>query len=167
MGRPKQPISLVVANGRKHLSKSEIAERMAQEVPAPAGEMTVPAGLTGKRETELYSNCVRWLKESGLESPAYSYACMRWAQSQCLCERRYKDLKRADSGKLEGMSMELISQIETLYDRACRMALMLESKLGMTPADKAKIMRPAALQGAQRKKQSKFDALMDAPWLNS
>jgi hypothetical protein len=36
MARPRQPIELVVSNGKKHLTKSEIEERKKSEVKAPA-----------------------------------------------------------------------------------------------------------------------------------
>ena len=45
MAGKKQPIELVVANGKKHLTKSEIEERKSQEIQAPNDKIKAPEGI--------------------------------------------------------------------------------------------------------------------------
>ena len=46
MSGQRQPISLIQAKGKKHLTKAEIAERQRTEVKAPADKVTAPSYLT-------------------------------------------------------------------------------------------------------------------------
>jgi hypothetical protein len=162
MPRPKQPVDLLIANGRKHLTKAEIAERRAQEAPPPEGEMEIPKSLSTKREKELFLNCVLWLEECNLDSPAYVAACEKWAQAQYLAEKRYKELKRLEAKPYEQRVYKELAELDSMYDKACKRAMSIEAKLGMTPLDRCKLIKPTVT--VQEEKKNKFEALMDAPW---
>ena len=66
MAGQRQPIALVQAKGKKHLTKAEIAEREQTEVKAPSDRVTPPSYLTkqplmvtaaydtGKKDAEGY-----------------------------------------------------------------------------------------------------------------
>ena len=45
MARPRQPIELVVAKGKKHLTKSEIEQRKNSEVKANSDKIKPPQNL--------------------------------------------------------------------------------------------------------------------------
>lgn len=53
MARPREPIDLVAAKGRKHLTKEEYSERKEAEVAAPADDIKPPAFLS-KKEREKF-----------------------------------------------------------------------------------------------------------------
>ena len=53
MARSRQPIEVLLANGKKHLTKAEIAERRASEVRVLPGDMDPPEYLTIKQQEEL------------------------------------------------------------------------------------------------------------------
>lgn len=53
MGKPRQPIELVVAKGSKHLTKKEIAERQATEVKPITDNIAPPSYLTKKQKDEF------------------------------------------------------------------------------------------------------------------
>ena len=57
-GRPRQPIDLIVAKGKKHLTKKEIEERKKQEVKAPADNIHAPDYLTEKQK-KTFENIYR------------------------------------------------------------------------------------------------------------
>ena len=50
MARPRQPIDLIVAKDKKHLTKAEIEERRATEVTPCADDLTAPSYLTAKQK---------------------------------------------------------------------------------------------------------------------
>lgn len=54
MGRHKQPIDLVVLNGRKNLSKQEIADRKAAEVFARSNNIVPPDTLPERLHHRFY-----------------------------------------------------------------------------------------------------------------
>lgn len=53
MAGQRQPIELVVAKGKKHLTKAEIEERLRTEVKPLAGDITPPSFLTKKQKEEF------------------------------------------------------------------------------------------------------------------
>ncbi len=50
MAGQRQPIELIKAKGKKHLTKAEIEERERTEVKAPADKVTAPAYLTASQK---------------------------------------------------------------------------------------------------------------------
>ena len=50
MAGQRQPIALVQAKGKKHLTKAEIAERERTEVKAPSDRVTPPSYLTATQK---------------------------------------------------------------------------------------------------------------------
>lgn len=50
MAGQRQPIELLVAKGKKHLTKAEIEERQRTEVKAPADKVTAPKYLTASQK---------------------------------------------------------------------------------------------------------------------
>ena len=65
MARPKEPIDLVKAKGRKHLTKAEYERRKKAEVTAPCDNVTPPAYLT-KKEKEKFNEIARQLIDIGI-----------------------------------------------------------------------------------------------------
>ena len=53
MARPRQPIDLIVAKGKKHLSKAEIEERRKQEVKASDDNIEAPSYLPNNLKEEF------------------------------------------------------------------------------------------------------------------
>ena len=53
MARPREPINLLEAKARKHLTKAEIEERKKSEVKAPSDKIKVPSYLTSDLKREF------------------------------------------------------------------------------------------------------------------
>ena len=64
-GRPRQPIDLLVMNGKSHLGKDEIEERRAAEVTAPFTKIEPPDCLS-KKQKNRFNYIARQLAEIGL-----------------------------------------------------------------------------------------------------
>ena len=62
MARPRQPIDLIAAKGRKHLTIEEYTERKQSEVTAPADDVKPPAFLL-KKEREKFEELAKQLIE--------------------------------------------------------------------------------------------------------
>ena len=65
MGRRKEPIALIQAKGRSHLTKAEIEERKAQEPDAPDDDLVAPEYLSEKQIKE-FNHLVYELKRIGI-----------------------------------------------------------------------------------------------------
>lgn len=53
MARPREPINLLEAKGRKHLTKAEIEERRKSEIKAPVDKIVAPPYLTADLKREF------------------------------------------------------------------------------------------------------------------
>ncbi len=62
MARPREPIDLIAAKGRKHLTKAEYEQRKNTEVTAPIDNIKPPTFLT-KKECEKFKGIAKQLIE--------------------------------------------------------------------------------------------------------
>jgi P27 family predicted phage terminase small subunit len=62
MGGQRQPIELVIAKGKKHLTKAEIESGRNSEVQPITDDIIAPAYLTAKQKTEFYKIANQLLK---------------------------------------------------------------------------------------------------------
>lgn len=53
MARPREPVDLIAAKGRKHLTIAEYVERKNAEIAAPADKVKPPDFLSLKREGKV------------------------------------------------------------------------------------------------------------------
>lgn len=65
-GRPKEPIDLLVAKGKKHLTKKEIEERKEQEINVPFTDVQPPTYLKGKKRIEEFNTYADMLLKIGI-----------------------------------------------------------------------------------------------------
>ena len=64
-GRRKQPIDLIAAKGRKHLTYAEYDERKSKEIQAPNDDIKAPEFLT-KKETKKFDEIAGILNDIGI-----------------------------------------------------------------------------------------------------
>ena len=65
-GKQREPIDLIVAKGRKHLTKDEIEERKAQEVDVPFVDVKPPSYLKGKKRRSEFNHYAGMLLKIGI-----------------------------------------------------------------------------------------------------
>ena len=65
-GKPREPIDLIVAKGKKHLTKDEIEERKAQEVDVPFVDVKPPSYLKGKKRRSEFNHYAGMLLKIGI-----------------------------------------------------------------------------------------------------
>ena len=92
-GRRKQPIDLIAANGRKHLTKSEYADRKNSEVTAKSDNIKAPLFLS-KKEREKFDELANELKEINILSNLDCDILARYIQMQSEYEKVTKQLNK-------------------------------------------------------------------------
>lgn len=122
-GRPKQPIDLVVLNGKKHLTKDEIEERRNSEVKADIDNVEAPSHLT-KKQTERFN----YLSSELLKAKIFTNLDVESLARYVVLEEQYNKITKA-LNKLDILSDEydklLIKQTKTfqmldkLNDKLC------------------------------------------------
>lgn len=65
-GRPKEPVDLLIAKGKKHLTKNEIEERREQEVEVPFVDVEPPEYLKGKKRIAEFNRYAEMLLKIGI-----------------------------------------------------------------------------------------------------
>lgn len=66
MARPREPIDLIKAKGKKHLTKNEYEERKEQEVDVPFVDIEPPKYLKGKKRIEEFNHYAEMLLKIGI-----------------------------------------------------------------------------------------------------
>lgn len=93
MGRPKQPVDLVILKGNKHLTKSEIEERKNDEVKADADNIFAPLTLRTKKQKERFN----YLSEQLLNANIMSNLDVEGLARYVVLEEQYNKITKAIS----------------------------------------------------------------------
>ena len=161
MAGPRQPIDLVVANGRKNLTKAEIAERRATEVAPCADDLTAPSYLTAaeKRRFNKLAGQLAKIKIMG-ETDVETLA--RYVSAQTLYERAVKELRAAEKIKPEEHDLAamvtraaLLDKLDKRVDRYFKQATAAASALGLTISARCKLVLPKGAED-EKPKVNKF-----------
>lgn len=142
-GRNKEPINLVLAKGKKHLTKAEIKQRLSEELDVPSDAIAAPSYLT-KAQANDFNEIAQTLIEleimTNLDCDALaSYIVARDGWVNAGKQLRKKDVKA---------SVELTSKwtlIESRYRKDMRTAAV---DLGLTITSRGKIVAPVKEQSA-------------------
>lgn len=172
MARPRQPVELIIANGKKHLTKDEIKERRASEVAPCTDDLSPPSYLTAtekKRFTKLAEqlNKIKIMGETDVETLA------RYVSAQSLYEQATKDLRKLEkerpkeSDYKESESYYFSLEIWTKacestakrQDRYFKQAQTAAASLGLTISARCKLVTPVKDEAPPTNKFSKFRAI--------
>jgi len=149
LARPREPIDLIIAKGKKHLTKKEIEERRAQEVKASNDKIEPPSYLPD----ELKEKFIRIANElieidimSNLDCEALARFIVAESQYQRVSEKIFKI-------KTVGPKYaELIKTQEKLF----KMARQAANDLGLTISSRCKLVVPKKEEEKPKNKFSKF-----------
>ena len=139
MGRNKQPIALVVANGKKHLTKEEIKERQASEVQAPSDNIVAPSYLT-KKQKEKFNYYAKQLHDLKI----ISNLDVESLAKIITVEEMYESITRKLRSKEVKNDFELFEKYTRLQERYIKLYRALASDLGLTISSRCKLTVPQA-----------------------
>lgn len=167
MAGQRQPIELVKAKGKKHLTKAEIAERERTEIKAPADRVTPPSYLTPAQKKE-FRKTVKELREIDLIANLDVEALARLIIAQEKYREITAEIERQplmveapwegldENGELVKKMVPIVNgQIERLaimqdrYFRQCRQGA---ADFGLTVSSRCRLVVPKA----EPKKENKF-----------
>lgn len=148
MAGQRQPIELIVANGKKHISKADIEARRASEVQPCVDHIEAPAYLTAaqKKRFNVLAEQLQKLKIMG-ETDVETLA--RYVTAQELYERAVKDLRAAQ--KLRPKESELVDVVawaaildkfDKRVDRYFKQAHTAAAALGLSISSRCKLVVP-------------------------
>jgi P27 family predicted phage terminase small subunit len=147
MVRPRQPVELVAYKGKKHLTKSEIAERKASEVKAKNDKVKAPSYLPKDLKKE-FKKIADELLDIGIMTNLDIDALARFL----IAKKLYLDITQK---LLETPEMVLTDKdAVTSHDKLFKQCRAAASDLGLTISSRCKLVVPKKEE--DKKPESKF-----------
>lgn len=137
MAGQRQPTSLLLATGKKHLTKSEIEERLNSEVQPLTDNITAPDYLTKKQKTEFYTISEQ-LKRLNIMSETDVDTLARFIISRDLYVKLSKQLLKKEVIDDPYLTDKYIKN----QDRAFKQCRACAIDLGLTISSRCKLVVP-------------------------
>lgn len=167
MGRPKEPINLIVAKGKSNWSKAEIEERRSSEVQPSVDDIAAPSYLTAsqkKRFDKLSGQLqkIRIMGETDCETLA------RYVIVQESYERTVKDMRaierqrpKGDAATVEALVswMDMLEKVDKRLERYFKQAHTAASALGLTISSRCKLVVPVKEEPEKKNKFAQFGGM--------
>lgn len=149
MARPRQPVSLLQAKGKKHLTKSEIEERKSKELKVESENIKAPSFLSNKLANE-FDKFVEEYKRFEILDNTDANALGRYIFLVNEFEKIAKKLSKTgvDNGKYDGYVKKINNISKELN--------VLEIRFAITPGNRCKLVMPAKQEDKPPNKFSKF-----------
>lgn len=149
MSGQRQPVELVIANGKKNLTKAEIKARRESEIKPVTDNITAPAYLTKKQKEEFYriSEQLQKLKIMG-ETDVDALA--RYIVANDFYINAVKRMRSAEVRK-DPVLFDLWSKNQERYFKQCRSSA---NDLGLSISSRCKLVVPEA--NKEVPKENKF-----------
>lgn len=176
MAGQRQPIALVQAKGRKHLTKAEIAEREKTEIKAPSDKVTAPSFLTASQK-KTFKKIVKELKAIDLVSNLDVDALARLVVAmdkyvevtEKLNEQPLTVKMMHDTGREDEFGNPIIEEKEVVNGNVERLAIMQDrffkqcrqgaADFGLTVSSRCRLVIPKA--DKETAKENKFAKFAD------
>lgn len=159
MAKQKEPIELIMTKGKKHLTKSEIEQRMSTEVKPIATDLKPPSYLTAKQK-KYFREIAEKLSELGVMGDTDVDTLAHYITAEELYRQAVKDIRSAqkqqpDSSDLEAFVewAEMMDKLDKRQDRYFKQAHACASALGLTISSRCKLVVP---KSDEEKKENRF-----------
>lgn len=139
MARPREPIDLIVAKGKKHLGRKEIEERKAQELDVPFVDVAPPDYLTAKQKKE-FNEIADKLLALGIFTELDEDSLARYIIAKSLYLEYTNLLKRLL--KEDFPDLKVIQSFQNLQDKAYRQCVTSANELCLNISSRAKLVIP-------------------------
>lgn len=149
MARPKQPISLIQAKGKKHLTKFEIEERKSKEVKA-ANDKVEPPSYLPKTLKEEFIRIASELIKVDIMTNLDCEALARFVVSEYNYQKVTKKLLKT------GVDNDKFFNYLVMQDKLFKQSRQAASDLGLTISSRCKLVVPTKKEDKHPNKFSKF-----------
>lgn len=137
MPKNPEPIALVVAKGKKHLTKKEIEERTESELKVPFLDVKPPTYLT-KAQKKKFKDIASKLLALGIMTELDVDCLARYIISQDL----YLAYTEQIPELIANGELLLLKDVQNMQDKAFRQAQASARDLGLTITSRCKIVIP-------------------------
>jgi len=153
MPNVKQPIAVIKAKGKKHLSKAEIDERERTELKVDLKDVAIPNYLPVKLKKEFEEIASKLLK-IGIMTELDEDCLARYLQSKQNYLLYTKMLNKA----IKNNNIIEMEKLTTMQDKAFKQCRASANDLGLTIGSRCKLVMPQVPEEPKENKFSKFGA---------
>lgn len=143
MARPREPVDLIKAKGKKHLTKAEYEERKEQELDVPFIDVEPPEYLSGEKQIEKFNKYAKMLLSIGIFTELDVDCLARYIMG----EQLYLQYTRLLIRLVKSNNFEELSKIQGLQDKAFRQCQQCARDLGLTVSSRCKLVVPPTDDG--------------------
>lgn len=139
MARPREPVDLIKAKGKKHLTKDEYEERKSEELDVPFKDVKAPSYLATKQKRKFRE----------LSKKLLALGIMTELDIDCLA--RYiisHDLYLKYTGEInhvlepDEVDLQTLKELQNMQDKTFKQAQAAARDLGLTITSRCKIVIP-------------------------
>lgn len=161
-GNQKQPIDLIIAKGKKHLSKQEIEERKSQEIQVDFTDVNPPEYLTDEQKKEflrishilLVTGIMTELDEECLAHYLVANTNYIFYTKQLRTLNNKLSKARSDAKIKEYMAK--IDLYLTYQDKALKQCRACGNDLGLSISSRCRLILPPTKEEPKKNKFDKF-----------
>jgi len=161
-GRPKEPIDLIIAKGKKHLTKEEIEERKSTEIKVNYTDVVAPEYLNAKEITE-FNKIAEILLEIGIMTELdedclaqYLIAKTSYIQYTKIIREYEKELLKTKQLSKQNKILGEIDLYLKYQNRALKQCRACASDMGLSISSRCKLVLPQPKDPPKENKFSKF-----------
>lgn len=143
MGRPKEPVDLIKAKGKTHLSTSEYETRKDEEVNVPFVDIHPPEYLTGEKQIEKFHYYADMLLAIGIFTELDVDCLARYI----MAEQLYLQYTNLIIKLIKKNDVEKLGKAQTLQDKAFKQCRDCARDLGLTISSRCKLVVPQVDDG--------------------
>ena len=150
-GRPRQPIDLVVAKGKKNLTKAEIEQRRAEELKVPFTDVQPPSYLNESLKEE-FNEIAEQLLELKIMTELDEDTLARYL----IAKQQYLQITSQLNKAMAQQDLESMVKLQNMQDKAFKQCRSGASDLGLTITSRARLVVPQTEAPKQNKFVKKF-----------
>jgi P27 family predicted phage terminase small subunit len=137
MAGQRQPIDLVIAKGRKHFTKADIAKRRSQEINVPFKDIEAPPYLSEELKSEFYDLAYKLL-DIGIMTELDENCLAQYLISQDL----YLKYTELITEAIELYDLDGVQKLAVTQDKFYRQCRTAATDLGLTISSRCKLVVP-------------------------
>ncbi len=138
MARPREPVDLIKAKGRKHLTKDEYEERKESELDVPFVDVQPPSYLK-KKQKEKFMDIADKLLALGIMTELDVDCLAMYILSHDL----YLSYTKTIAQLIKKSDIAGLKDVQNMQDKAFRQAQTAARDLGLTITSRCRIVIPA------------------------
>ena len=143
MARPREPIDLIKAKGKKNLTKAEYEARKSQELDVPFVNIEAPEYLKGEKQLSKFKYYADMLLKLNIFTELDVDCLARYIMG----EQLYLQYTSLLIALIKSKDFEQMGKIQGLQDRAFRQCQQCARDLGLTISSRCKLIVPSTDDG--------------------